>query len=91
MAVLNSVVVVTSTSPVLLISLVTVKLLVIVTLLFGISTSPVPFARNSKLVFDVVVVMKLSSINISSNCTSWLTSICPVTVELLTDASPVCV
>ena len=34
MAVLNSVVVVTSTSPVLLISLVTVKLLVIVTLLF---------------------------------------------------------
>ena len=90
MAVLNSVVVVISTSPVLLISLVTVKLLVIVTLLFGINTSPVPFARNSKSVFDVVVVMKLSSIHISSNCASPLTSICPVTVELVTEASPVC-
>ena len=31
-------------------------------------TVPVPAARSSKAVFDVVVVIKLSSTSISSNC-----------------------
>ena len=47
---------------------VTDKSLVMFTLLLGTIISPVPFARNSKSVFEVVVVIKLSSINISSNC-----------------------
>jgi hypothetical protein len=47
---------------------VTDKLLVIFTSLLGTSISPVPLARNSKSVSLVVVVIKLSSINISSNC-----------------------
>ena len=51
-----------------LISPVTAKSLVMFTSLFGTSISPVPLARNSKSVFEVVVVIKLSSINISSNC-----------------------
>ena len=59
--------------PVLVISLTvsvppTVTSLVISTSLFGTRTLPVPTARNSKSVFEVVVVIKLSSINISSNC-----------------------
>ena len=49
-------------------------------------TLPVPAALNSKSVLDVVVVIKLSFINISSNCTSPLTVklfklVCPVTVK----------
>ena len=47
---------------------VTDKLLVIFTSLLGTSISPVPLARNSKSTSVVVVVIKLSSINISSNC-----------------------
>ena len=62
--------------------------LVITTLLLGNTILPVPFARNSKSAFDDVVVIKLSSINISSNCAervtskSWLTVTLPVTDEL---------
>ena len=44
----------------------TVKLPVICTSLLGITTLPVPWARNSKLLLEVVVVIILSSIFISS-------------------------
>ena len=44
-----------------------VKSLVITTSLLGITICPEPFARKSKSAFDVVVVIKLSSTNISSN------------------------
>jgi hypothetical protein len=66
-------------SPVLVISTVVViplivRSLFIITLLLGINIFPVPFARNSKFVLLVVVVIKLSSTNISSNCADALTT-----------------
>ena len=60
----------------------TLKSFVISTLLFGINTSPVPTARSSKSALLDVVVIKLSSINISSNCACCVTSIFCVTVKL---------
>ena len=74
------------------ISLSTVKSFEIVTLALGTITSPVPFARSSKFALLVVVVIKLSSISISSNCAYCVTSSFPVTVKLpSTLESPVCV
>jgi hypothetical protein len=66
-------------NPVLVISTVvvnplTVRSLFSCTLLFGTKIVPVPLARNSKSVLLVVVVIKLSSINISSNCAAALTT-----------------
>jgi len=68
----------------------TSKSFVISTFAFGIKTIPVPLARSSKFVLEVVVVMKLSSINISSNCAAPETSKSCVTVTLpVIVASPV--
>ena len=50
--------------------------------LFGIRTLPVPTARNSKSALLVVVVIKLSSTNISSNCAAPVTSKSCVIVTL---------
>ena len=46
----------------------TVKSFVIITSLLGTITLPVPLAANSKSALLEVVVIKLSSINISSSC-----------------------
>ena len=59
----------------------TVRLFVISKSLFGINTLPVPTALNSKFVLLEVVVIKLSSISISSNCACPDTSISCVTVR----------
>jgi len=68
------------------------KLLLTCTLLFGINTSPVPLARNSKLLLDNVVVIKLSSIRTSSNCACELISNVPViSKSLVTVKLPSCV
>ena len=66
------------------------KLFVILALLFGIKTIPVPAARSSKFAFDDVVVIILSSITISSNATLALISKSDpnVTLPFIT-ASPV--
>jgi hypothetical protein len=70
----------------------TVKLLVILTLLFGTIIDPVPAALNSKSAFVLVVVIKLSSTSISSNWNAPLTSKSPVTVKFpLIVELPVCV
>ena len=58
------------------------RLLSIFTLLLGTNTLPVPTARSSKSALLDVVVIKLSSINISSNCACCVTSIFCVTVRL---------
>ena len=58
----------------------TVKSFVILTLLLGILILPVPLALNSKLLLLRVVVIKLSSILISSKLASPLTVSVPVTV-----------
>ena len=65
-----------------LISPATVKSFVMLTLLSGTIILPEPLVRNSKSVFPVVVVIKLSSINISSNCAAAPTSKFCVTVTL---------
>ena len=67
----------------LLTILLTDTLLIILTLFSGTSILPVPFARNSKSAFEVVVVIKLSSINISSNCAAPVTSKTSVNVRLV--------
>ena len=78
-------------SPVVIVP-VTIKSLLILKSASGINTSPVPFARSSRSALLVVVVIKLSSINISSNCAepviskSWVTVRLPSIFEL-----PVCV
>ena len=74
-------------SPVLLISLTvnvppTVGLPVTCTSLFGTIILPVPFALNSKSALEVVVVIKLSSTSISSNCAEPLMSKFCVAVKL---------
>jgi len=63
--------------------LLTVKLLLICTLLVGTSISPVPLARSSKLLLLFVVVTKLSSINISPFVNSPFRVTLPVCVVLL--------
>ena len=68
----------------------TVKLFVISTLLFGTRILPVPLARSSKSALLVVVVTKLSSTRISSNCAAPVISKFSVTVTLpVTPVSPV--
>jgi len=67
-----------------------VKSLVITTSLLGITICPEPFARSSKSAFDVVVVIKLSSTNISSNCTAESTvSVCVIVKSPVISVSPV--
>ena len=61
----------------------TAKSFIICKSLFGIRTFPVPFARSSKSVFEVVVVTKLSSINTSSNCAERVTVKLPPTAKSL--------
>ena len=77
----------------------TARSLVIVTSLLGIIILPLPFARNSKSAFDVVVEITLPSTSISSNCTlesavsacvtdtSPVTSKLPVSVKLPTNVT----
>ena len=76
----------------------TVKLFVISTSLLGTIMLPVPAACSSKSAFDDVVVITLSSINISSNWNAPETSKSPVTVKLpvisklpVCDKLPICV
>ena len=60
----------------------TVRSFVITTLLVGTKIVPVPFARSSKLLFDAVVVIKLSSILMSSKLAIPVTDNIPVMVAL---------